>query len=259
MSSTGRSMAANTKAGRRNGSFKRSQDAMTERSQRHKSKGKRNGGGRSYQSREFKPDQRIYTVLISTRGGTAVYKAWEKNDDAMNAHFGAADRAGKRYFSFKDCRGKELTNVDLQAGWRYKMTLRWNDKKIARDGSEGDWQDIRQWYQERDAKRSSARFQEDRRADLEEEDEECQTPPRYLQDGEINDVNSFPSLPSVRVVINAKGEKSEPAVKIHTEEGEHTVDGWGSDEEETCTSRGGDVVASLEKEKAELLEMLADE
>ena len=252
-------MAANTKAGRRNGSFKRSQDAMTDRSQRNKGRGKRDGGGRSYQSRDFKPDQRIYTVLISTRGGTAVYKAWEKNDDAMNAHFGEADRAGKRYFSFKDCRGKELSNVDLQAGWRYKMTLRWNESKVARDGSQGDWQDIRQWYQERDAKRSSARDQGDRRGFLEEEDGQCQTPPRSLQDGEINDVNSFPSLPRVQVVINTKGKDSEPAVKIHTTEGEHTVDGWGSDEEETSTSKGGDVVASLEKEKAELLEMLAED
>lgn len=251
-------MAANTKAGRRNGSFKRSQDAMSESSQRNKSKGNRNGGGRSYQSRDFKPDQRIYTVLISTRGGSAVYKAWEKNDDAMNAHFGAADSAGQSYFSFKDCRGKDLTNVDLRAGWRYKMTLRWNDKKIARDGSEGDWQDIRQWYQERDAKRASAGYQEDGGGDLEEEDEQCQTPPRSLHLSRMEDKDSFPSLPSVKVVINTKGKDSEPAVKIHTGGGEHTLDSWESEEEETSTSRGGDVVASLEKEKAELLEMLAE-
>lgn len=255
-------MAANTKAGRRNGSFKRSQQAMYDRS--HKNKG--SSKGRSYQSRNMKPDRRIYTVLISTRGGTSVYKAWEKNDDAMNAHFGEADKEGKRYFSFKDIRGKELTNVDLQAGWRYKMTLRWNDDKIARDGSLGDWQDIREWYRERDAKRDSFRKE---REDLGERNHryvptspEAEPVRQSLAEGEVEDEKVFPSL---QVVFNTDGKVDDPVVKIHTGGVTQTLgDAWSDgeeedgtvDEDEVTSSSDMAVVQSLEAEKAELVAML---
>jgi hypothetical protein len=259
-------MAANTKAGRRNGSFKRSQEAMSERSHRNKGSSK----DRSYQSRNMRPDRRIYTVLISTRGGTSVYKAWEKNDAAMNAHFGEADKEGKRYFSFKDIRGKELTNVDLQAGWRYKMTLRWNNDKVARDGSLGDWQDIREWYSQRDVARAAARAE---REDLGERQ------PRYvptspeekpvrqtLADGDIEDEGVFPSL---QVVFKSNGEVDEPVVKIHKGGVTQTLgDSWSDGEEEdglvtsssdVQNSSDTAVVQSLEAEKAELVAMLEEE
>jgi hypothetical protein len=132
-----RSMNANATAGRRNGSYKRST--------------------KSYKKRTYVKDRRIYTVLVATRSGDKVYKVWEHSDDKMNEHFGAADVEGKECFSFTDIRDKTLTNVVLRAGWRYKMTLRWNPEKDAKDGSKGDWQDIRQWYSERDSKRETAR------------------------------------------------------------------------------------------------------
>ena len=251
-------MAANTRAGRRNGSFKRSQEALTDRSRRNKHSSKRDGGNRSYQSRNMKPDQRIYTVLVSTRSGTAVYKAWEKNDDAMNAHFGAADKEGHRYFSFKDIRGKEITNVDLQAGWRYKMTLRWNDEKIARDGSLGDWQDIRQWYEERDSKREAYRNEQkvhpSRFQGLGEDGEVEEVSPRVLTEGAISSEKEFPSL---KVVINTEGKKDEPVLKIHTSSGVKTMDAWDDEEDKEEEVPGeNETVLSLEKEKEELLAML---
>jgi hypothetical protein len=252
-------MAANTRAGRRNGSYKHSQKAIADRSRRNKHSSKRDGGNRSYQSRNLKPDQRIYTVLVSTRGGTAVYKAWEKDDAAMNRHFGDADDAGERFFSFKDIRGKEITNVDLHAGWRYKMTLRWNDEKIARDGSKGDWQDIRKWYEERDSKRHQPDLAEEnihpsRFQGLGEDVEMEEVSPRVLAEGAISSEKEFPSL---KVVINTEGAKDEPVLKIHTSSGVERMDAWDDEEDKgQAVSGENDTVLSLEKEKAELLSML---
>ena len=264
MSSNARSMAANTRAGRRNGSFKRSQEAMSEMSKRNK------GSAKSYNKRRsYVKDRRIYTVLVSTRGGTSVYKAWEHSDDKMNEHFGAADAEGKRFFSFTDVRGKTLTNVDLHAGWRYKMTLRWNPEKDAHDGSKGDWQDIRQWYSERDSKREAARNEREQRdiaqqkihpsrfQGLGEDEGVEEMNPRVLAEGAIDDKRQFPSL---KVVINTEGKKDEPVVKIHTSSGTKTMDAWsdGEEDEEEITGTVGSV-AALEKEKAELLAMLDSE
>jgi hypothetical protein len=258
-------MAANTRAGRRSGSFKRSQEAISDISQRNK------GSAKSYNKRmDYVKDRRIYTVLVSTRGGTSVYKAWEHSDDKMNDHFGAAEAEGKRFFSFTDIREKTLTNVDLHAGWRYKMTLRWNPEKDAHDGSKGDWQDVRQWYSERDSKREAARnvpgnrdigqqkIKPSRFSALGKDIEVEEISPRVLADGDIADMRQFPSL---KVVINTEGKKDDSVVKIHTSSGVKTLDSWSDgeekDDEETTENDG--TVAALEKEKAELLALLDSE
>ena len=103
-------MAANTKAGRRNGSYKRSQQAIAGRS------GKKDSGFKRdtrHNQKDYVQDRRIYTVKVSTRSGTCIYKAWEHSDEKMNQHFRDADEANTRFFSFTDVRGKNITNVDL--------------------------------------------------------------------------------------------------------------------------------------------------
>jgi len=101
---------------------------------------RKNGGG-------FKRPNtiRIYTVKVSTRDGYEIYKAWELNDYKMEQHFRSAD---KRYFSFRDFRGKLLKNVDVKSGWRFKMALRWNPRMVSPDGKRGGWVTQQQWDEE---------------------------------------------------------------------------------------------------------------
>jgi hypothetical protein len=140
-----RSLGANTRAGRRNGSFKRSERAVGH--FRDQNKGRAEARQRAQQERaNRRPDRRIYTVLVSTRNGTQIYKVWERNDQDMGEHF---LNAPQRYFSITDIRGKEIRNIDRTSGWRYKMSLRWNPEKVADDGSKGDWQNLREWHEER--------------------------------------------------------------------------------------------------------------
>lgn len=242
MSSQPRSMAANTKAGRRNGSFKRSQQAIHGRHQRNK------GSAQNYPREERKRDCRIYTVKVSTRDGTAIYKAWEHTDNDMDNHFRDSEQ---RFFSFTDVRGKTLHNVDVNSGWRYKMTLRWNPHKAAHDGSNGDWQDLRQWYHERE-QRGEQPVQKYQKPYASPQHSEEKKVPEMTQQF----LASQEMFPKLTVVYKPEGEKGTlvtghahdgpPNPKVNVEEGEEK-------EEDTAQKN----IDALEAEKAELLGMLS--
>lgn len=99
---------------------------------------------------------RIYTVKISTPDGPKIYKAWELNNYKMEQHFRSAE---KRYFSFRDFRGKLLHNVDAKSGWRFKMTLHWEHTLISPEGKKGGW--VTQQWKENNQKRNTYRRQRD--------------------------------------------------------------------------------------------------
>jgi len=80
--------------------------------------------------------RRIYTVSIKTRDDHAIYKIWARNDDEMSKYF---DEAKTELFSIKDLRGKTITNIMKSEGWRYKLTLKWNNEKENKNGKMGDW------------------------------------------------------------------------------------------------------------------------
>lgn len=119
-----------------------------------------------YNQNHRKKDLRIYTVKVSTNKGPAIYKAWEHSDKDMDDHFRGSERRILSFtdargeinnivvFSFTDARGKIIHNVDVNSGWKHKRTLRWNPHKISLGGSKGDWQDIRQWHNERKQKKT---------------------------------------------------------------------------------------------------------
>jgi hypothetical protein len=247
MNSNTRSMVADTRASRRNGSYNRSQKAISHRD----SNSRRKQGSR----KEYVKDRRIYTVKVSTRGGTAIYKAWEHSDDKMNHHFREADNSGTRFFSFTDVRGKVLKNVDLYSGWRYKMTLRWNPKKESAEGKQGDWQDIREWYSERDNKSTEHRKGGGNIRDGEGNREILQSsdvPAKSLNAGEIGDLEVFPHL---KLVVNTPFSDEE-----------NQKDGWSDDDEgegEELSIPPNDLlntsaIFALEEEKASLIAMLED-
>ena len=181
----------------------------------------------NHKRQEYVKDRRIYTVKVSTSQGSAIYKAWEHSDDDMNHHFRVADEAGIRFFSFTDVRGKFFRNVDVKAGWRYKMTLRWNPQKISAQGKQGDWQDIRQWYNEKKNKKlrqNNINYREEKR-----DPDHSQSVKKNNDDGNTEDEH-------FKVVVKA------PLI------------------DETCSFDENDkttVIMDLEKEKAALLDMLS--
>ena len=239
MSSQPRSMAANTRAGRRNGSYKRSQQAIHDRHQRNK------GSAKQYPREERRRDRRIYTVKVSTRDGTAIYKAWEHTDNDMDNHFRDADR---RFFSFTDVRGKTIHNVDVNSGWRYKMTLRWNPHKVAHDGTKGDWQDLRQWHHEREQRRENQEKRYQAPPASPQHQEEKNAPEMTQQ--EIASQEMFPALTVVYKPEGGKGSLVRGNPKVSLEQGEQQE----QEEEEETTQENID---ALEAEKAELLGMLS--
>lgn len=86
-----------------------------------------------------KKNCRIYTVKVVNRKENSIYKVWEYSDENMINHF---QNAKQRFFSITDIRGKIIHNIDIQSGWRYKMTLTWNPNKISKNGNKGDWQEF---------------------------------------------------------------------------------------------------------------------
>ena len=239
MSSQPPSMAANTRAGRRNGSYQKSQQAIHDRHQRNK------GSAKNYPREERKKDRRIYTVKVSARNGTAIYKAWEHTDEDMDNHFRNAER---RFFSFTDVRGKTIHNVDVNSGWRYKMTLRWNPHKFAHDGSKGDWQDLRQWHQEREQRREHQEKKYQAPPASPQHQEEKKAPEMTQQ--EIASQEMFPALTVVYKPEGGKGSLVRGNPKVSLKEGEQQE----QEEEEETTQENID---ALEAEKAELLGMLS--
>lgn len=115
---------------------------------------------------------RIYTVKISTRDGPKIYKAWEINDYKMDQHFRSAE---KRYFSFRDFRGKLLHNVDAKSGWRFKMALRWDHTLVSPEGKKGGWVTIQQWKENYQRRNTYRREQAEDKEQEEEEEEDLVT------------------------------------------------------------------------------------
>jgi predicted DCC family thiol-disulfide oxidoreductase YuxK len=249
MSSQPRSMAANTKAGRRNGSYQKSHQWNKE-------------SAKNYPREERRRDRRIYTVKVSTRDGTAIYKAWEHTDNDMDNHFRDADQ---RFFSFNDVRGKTIHNVDVNSGWRYKMTLRWNPHKVAHDGSKGDWQDLRQWHHEREQRR-------------EHQEKKYQAPPaspQHEEEKKVHEMNqqeiaSQEMLPAITVVYKPQGGKGapqqqedpKPPALTRKNAGDGTAVEWSASEDEEGEQQEEEKntrenINALEAEKTELLRMLS--
>lgn len=205
-----------------------------------------NSKGRKDNKEKVK-DRRIYTVRVSTRGGGVIYKAWEYSDENMNHHFRCADEENQHFFSFTDIRGKEIKNVELLSGWRYKMTLRWNHDKVSTDGSQGDWQDVRDWYSERGIKKKvkSNRLLSPEKSGNKEEMSVLRVMTSHSAPTPEYTKEHYPSLNSL---ANTSSPSKEGEGNTEIDFHEEQEDG----EEKKDTS----VISKLEQEKADLIAML---
>ena len=122
------------------------------------------------------------------------------------------------------------------------MTLRWNPNKDAHDGSKGDWQDLRQWHQEREQKKEQQEKKYHRTPASPQHTEE--KVPEITQ----QDIANEQMFPTLTVVYTPNGGKGAPQQEAQSE-----VEN-GEEEEDQKTQANID---ALEAEKAELLGMLS--
>lgn len=148
-----KNVAANTRAGRRNGSFKAAERAARLQNQKNNSRKER-----SPKRRQQGPkDMKIFTVIVHPRNGKAmVYKVWVHDEQTLKSQWPSSDQP--RYFTLFDDRtdseGKprSFSNVDADKLPRHKITLRWCRNRK-------EYIPIKQWFGEREQER------EDRKKD----------------------------------------------------------------------------------------------
>lgn len=151
------SLAANSKAARRNGTIDASARAVAAlkretaaRAARAAGASKR-GTGRSGVAASSAPrkgmdpahpDVRAYTVMARTRDGLKPFGVHAASEDAVAAMFKQGGPG--RFFTLTDSRGKRVTSVDREQGYRYKATLWWNAELRGHNGAKGAYENARE-------------------------------------------------------------------------------------------------------------------
>ena len=150
-----KNVAANTRAGRRNGSFKSAQRAERLQNQNKNTRKKRAPNRRQ----QGPKDMKIFTVIVHPRNGKAMlYKVWVHGEQTLKSQWPSSDQP--RYFTLFDDRAdsegkpRSFSNVDADKLPRHKITLRWCRNRK-------EYISIKQWFGEREQEREDRKKNND--------------------------------------------------------------------------------------------------